>query len=807
MEYSINSYISSFPRQKLSKSRKTSAWGESNVEAGIKLKGLYNTSRRSPITKKIRNYNLYNGKFDKDDLGYELQPLLGKDYTFPADLQYKDIATPIFQTLLGEEAKRGLSFVVRAINEEAITQKEKEKKDLILQALQQRIMSVASEQEKQQFSQGQAPEDIQSYFTYSFQDIREKNATYLLSYYKKYLHLDKVFQKGWEDSIIAGEEIYCVEEVSNEPIVRRCNPLEMYYLLPHNSDLVDDAQVILEETYMSISKIIDDFYEYLTPTQIDMLEEKITDKDYLAGGQFSVPGTELPPRQSILTEEELIGGGLLASNSYYDPHGNIRVCKVTWKSMRKVGTLTYTDEAGQEQELLVDETFKMPLNEGMNIEWFWINEYWEGTKVGDDIYLNIRPKKLQFRRIDNLSACKSGYIGTVYNCNNSQSVSLMDRLVPWLYQYAVMWYRTDLLIAANQGRIAKIDLSLVPDGWELDKWLHYATAMKFAFVDSFNEGKKGAATGKLAGMMQNQGGELNLETGNAIQGHIELLGFIEQKLMQLSGVTPQRMGDISPSELVGNVQASLATSATVTEPWFQVHNWTKQRVLEALIEVAKETLSTSSKKLQYVADDMATVFFEIDGNEFSNAEYGVFVTNSAKDTQILDMLKQLTQAAMQNDKIQMSNVIDIMMGESIADIKNKLIQAEAKQAQAKQAEQQQAIEGQQKSTQMLVEDKIKERDWKSSENQLDRESKERVATIGTFFKQPDTDMDNDGVPDVLEIMKHTDDIRLKEKELDLRQQEIKQTAKDNEADRKLKSKDIDTKLKIAKSRPKPSKKK
>ena len=132
--------------------------------------------------------------------------------------------------------------------------------------------------------------------------------------------------------------------------------------------------------------------------------------------------------------------------------------------------------------------------------------------------------------MDNLSACSSGYVGTIYNSNNSTSVSLMDRLVPWVYMYITLWYRLELAIAANQGKIALIDLSLVPDGWEIEKWMYYAQSMKFGFVDSFNEGKKGQSTGKLAGNISTQNKVLDMETGNYIQQHVQLLEFTEQKI-------------------------------------------------------------------------------------------------------------------------------------------------------------------------------------------------------------------------------------------------------------------------------------
>ena len=218
--------------------------------------------------------------------------------------------------------------------------------------------------------------------------------------------------------------------------------------------------------------------------------------------------------------------------------------------------------------------------------------------------MNVRPKQQQFRRMDNLSVCKSGYVGTIYNANNSQSVSLMDRLVPWVYLYITLWYRLELAISANQGKIALIDLSLIPDGWEVEKWMYYAQSMKFGFVDSLNEGKKGQSTGKLAGNISTQNKVLDMETGNYIQQHTQLLEFVESKVQSLSGVTRQRLGSISSSELVGTTERAVQQSSHITEKWYDIHNNTKVRVLQTLVDVAKDVYKGKTKKFQYVTDNL-----------------------------------------------------------------------------------------------------------------------------------------------------------------------------------------------------------
>jgi hypothetical protein len=421
--------------------------------------------------------------------------------------------------------------------------------------------------------------------------------------------------------------------------------------------------------------------------------------------------------------------------------------------MRKIGKLTYIDELGLSQETIVSESYKPDAEAGEKIDYMWVSEYWEGTKLGEDIYIHIRPRPDQFRSMDNLSLCHSGYVGTVYNANNAQSVSLMDRLVPWIYLYITMWYRLELAIAANQGKIALIDLSLVPDGWDVEKWMYYAQSMKFGFVDSFNEGKKGQSTGKLAGNISTQNKVLDMETGNFIQQHIQLLEFVENKINSLSGVTPQRKGAISTSELVGNTQRAVVQSSHITEKLFEVHNETKVRVMEALLNVAKETYKGKTKRFQYMTDDLSSVVFSLQGNDIANSEYGLFVSNSTKDTMALDALKQLTHAALQNDQISLSDVIQIYNSNSIADTRVKLKKSEqesrARQAEAQKMQMQQQQQQQQQQMQLEVEKENRE----DARNAQDNQTKLDIARMNMESKGQDRDLNNNQVRDDIDLAK------------------------------------------------------
>ena len=804
-EYSL---LKEMPVQKVSYSKKrTLDWQQSCVDAVISQCNTYGRTRRSDARIKLRNYNLFNGKINKSDFEYVLNPFnLSKDllnaYQFPASLQPYDVVSPIFMLLFGEEAKRTFDPLVVAVNKEAVSKKFEDKKKLILEAMQ----NLFAPQDPNSQEQPQTVDQVLRLSQLNIRDMKENVSQQLLNYYLRRLDFGNVVQNGWKDALIASEEIYSVDEVANSVKLRRCNPLEVHFVLPPNTDQIDSADKIYERNRMSVSQIIDEFYDELTQTQIDELENFKTGNNSIYN--FSLGGP---------TVDEYFGSaGVPVVNSIYDfdeaslQHG-IDVHRVRWKSHKKVGILHYIDlDTQQEQEILVDEFYKENKdNPNEWVEWMWINEYWEGVRIGRDMYLKVRPRKQQFRSVDNISECKSGYVGTIYNSNNAQAVSLMDRIYPWLCLYLIVWYRTELLMAANLNKLALIDVSLIPEGWEMEKWLYYAQSMKIGFVNSYNEGAKGTRIG-----VQNTSGQnksLDLETGNSIQYNIQLLGFIEQKMKDTAGITDQRLGAISASELVGNTERSVVQSSHITEEWFRVHNHTKVRLCETILSVAKSL--KDSKVLQYVTDDLNTIMFQVDPEELSDIDCGIFVSNNAKDQEALQTLKQMLPTALQNDKINLSEIVDVINSNSLSVLKAKL-----KQSEQERIEQMQQAEKERNDLEMAKIAQNQENFDRELETKVyiadsTNETKIAVAEISSFIGKESADSDGDGVIDATEVA----NIRLKELELaskeNIEKLKIRQTHEQNKSQEKiaqkqleLKEKEIKSKEKIARMKPKPKSK-
>ena len=348
------------------------------------------------------------------------------------------------------------------------------------------------------------------------------------------------------DAMTVGEEIYQCDIVSGEPTIERLNPLKVSVYRTGYSNKIEDADIIVLEDFWSPGKIIDTYYDVLSDKDMKYIEELPASFDsetntYDETNNF----VNVADAEGIIMDSyALFAGPSGLTNNYSDNAGNVKVLRVYWKSRRRIKKVkSYDPQTGEDNYHFYPETYIINKALGEEEEIFWINEAWEGTKIGKDIYVNMRPKPVQYNRLSNPSKCHFGIIGSIYNLNDDKPFSLVDMMKPYSYLYDAVHDRLNKAIASNWGKIIELDLALVPKGWDVQKWLYYAKVNKIAIKDSFKEGNIGAATGKLAGTMNNATkGYIDAETGNHIQHHINLLEFIKMEMAEVAGISKQREG-------------------------------------------------------------------------------------------------------------------------------------------------------------------------------------------------------------------------------------------------------------------------
>lgn len=235
--------------------------------------------------------------------------------------------------------------------------------------------------------------------------MREIRANSLLHHYVKELNMPLIFNQGFMDGMTVGEEIYQCDIVGGEPVIERINPLKIRAFRSGYSNRLEDADIIILEDYWSPGKIIDTYYDVLSEKDREYIEEM---PDNLGQGSTDsmdniderygfINGSMLGETFNSQTDffSNITGelDGVNDSLLPFDMNGNIRVLRVYWKSRRKIKKVkSYDPETGEEVFNFYPETYITKTEEGEEETVFYINEAWEGTKIGTDIYVNMRPR-------------------------------------------------------------------------------------------------------------------------------------------------------------------------------------------------------------------------------------------------------------------------------------------------------------------------------------------------------------------------------------------------------------------------------
>lgn len=824
------------PKQKLPISQKNEEWRKDTMDFYIRMSYTTSMGNRTSNYNKLINYDLFNGKFNKSDLEYVCNPLGSSQNEFPATLQHYDVISKPLELLLSDEATRPDNQMVISESTFDINRKQQGLKDKITAALQQQLMAQIDPSTIDPNNPPPTPEEIIKHEKYTPSDILESKCNKILKNLKRKLVTKEIFKRGWKDALIAGEEIYWTGIQNGEPITRRTNPVNTTMVLDADSDYADDANAVIETRLMSPNTIIDELGDELTPDEVNKIED-MTRQNSNAFQQalgnspiFTLSNTGVIDTNIAPTFSQF-GSSSSGFNQYL-----IRVSRVEWKSLKKMYFVSYTDENDQPVETIMDEGFKKSMLKeiypDIKTEEFWITEAWEGIKIGQDMYVAVRPKPNQRRRLDNPYVCKLGYTGYIYNSTNSQSVSLIDRLKPYQYLYNILMYRLELAFASDQGKIFLMDLAQIPrsEGIDIEKWMYYLKAMKIGFINSHEEGRKGAQTGKISNFNQFQ--SIDLSLANTIQQYIQTLEYIHQQVYFISGVSPQRMGSIQQRELVGNVEKSVEQSSLITEHYFDLHDEVKRRTYTALIEVAKIAYR-NGKVAQYIMDDMGIEMLEIEEYELENSELGVYMSNSKKDQVLHETLKGALETALKMDKIDLSTILESTINDSNRDI-IRLIQRKEQEfykRKADEGKQQQDMQSQMLQHQAELENQKMQLEQDKME--LDRyiadtnnTTKIEVAEISAFgfTKAPEEDIhaaaelalkreelahkqNIDHANHQHERITKDKELRLKEKELqnkaEIEKLKIAKAKEDNDSqelmqnkDLKMRQKELDSKEKI-----------
>jgi hypothetical protein len=722
------------PKQRIPLSQKNEAWQKSCVDAFINL-SKFGISERRTYLKSL--YDYYNGVIDEEDYNYVLKPYGKTRKNFPSKLRNYPIIKPVIDLLLGEKSKRPLEFTVTVQNSDSVSIKEETLKNLMLTNIKAKFLSELAKQgqlpEGVEAEEPPLPKQIQEEFNRSYVDGRAIRGQAALNYIMYFTEFYDKLQKQFFHFLVTGE-CYSHKGVRrNEPFYEVINPLDVDFDKDPDIDFVEDGDWAILRKYAHASTIIDNLGDFLTDDQILQLETP----------------THTAAQAYLLYRAEAAG----ADDNIYR-NRLVEVVTVYWKSRKRVGFVVYDDpNTGNQETFDVEEDYKMPKelkDLGAKMEWEWVNEVWEGTRIDGLYYIKMRPYVNQRNSLDNPSICKLPINGRKYSDINSQNVSLISLGIPYQLNYNIYKYRLELAIARSKDIIAQFDINMIPKNWDMDKFMHYVEGTGIAWVDYNKEGIQ------LSPQHQSVL-DMSIKT---ISQYLTLLESIMLEWEKLSGVTRQRQGQMGTYEGKATSQQSIVQSSHITEDIFRKFSNFEQRELQGLLDYSKEAW-LNGKKATYVMPDGSFDELDIDPITHMESEYGIFVSDAGKDIDKKQKIEGLAQAAVQNG-LPLSAAIAMYESDSLSQIKDKIVQAEKAQEQLKQA-QDQAMQQQEQAKIQVQQQAIQQA---ALDKEKDRQLQIEVALIGAESTDKASQANLEKMMQDFQIKQQ--EIALKERDLDIK---------------------------------------
>jgi len=783
-------YLNIFPDQfKTDKEKQDESWVKNTMDYFANKAYAEYVKNRDTF---VKNYDLVKGILRMEDFYQEPQvksftEMLTTDLELPAYVKHYSILTTPINELVGEISKRPDAFRVKAFDEDSQAEelefKTKILQDFVISQAKQKIMENAAlqgqeldEEQLQQMTMDEVKDELDNYTS-----IAEKWANHVLTCQKAEFVLKEKSEDAFRDMLISAREFYHIYE-DNSKLgfnIEVANPKNTWFLTTPDRKYISDPTGRAQGAYaagtvqvMELSEIIESIPD-LTKEEIDHLRSSLQDyglinvRESNLGNPDVTPGIDsvqydtydpavLQTRMIIESEMKENNDGLkdfLGLTSNVSSFGyKYVVVRAYWISKKKIGKLIYLDEMGNEQSMLVDENYKSgTIPTQQSLEWGWINQWYQGIKIGPDIY-HIKPYKL-------LNYCP--IIGTVHEVKNTEAKSLVDLMKPFQVLYNVCMNQLYKLLEKEVGKVYLTSIRHVPipkDGDAqdaLDVWEMEARNRGVVFIDDSPENLKSPSS-------FNQFRDIDLTRTQEIQSRYQLAMQLKTECWELIGMSRQRMGSVSASESATGTNAALTQSYSQTEPLFIAHEYVLGQLYQAIIDAA---LYVESKKpqstLSYITSEGESAFVQVNGSDLKFRDIKVFLTNRPEDQKLFNEIRSLSQAALQNGA-SLHDVIELYSTNSVRQMKKvfKTLKERQEQLQDQQLQQQQQqMQQQQEQAQAALQQAQQQHEEKLAhddyQRELDRLSKEKIAIISAtgYGKVESEDVNQNAVPDVLEMSK------------------------------------------------------
>lgn len=643
--------VGSKPKQNIPENQKDLEWAKRNIDWCISMSPIYTKTKEKQL------YDRYNGI--RDDSAFDhITKMFGIE--FPAGkLKHIPLIKPLLNVLQGEVEERPLNFIVRSEDTDSINMKLEE----ISQQLLDSIVGIIRSGQPVDVEM----DSLEKYYKTNYQTELEIATDHALKAYVNKSHLERKFYEMFKDKLITGKEYYRVRttRIGEDPVFETIKPGGLFYPWD-NVKWVKECDWAVYPVQMSPTQILDSWGEKLSPDERKKLEDAV---DMYSRDSYKIRGE--------WEADRLINSADDYRNYMAHFTNKITVYYVEWKSIRKVTFLRnpnpYSSDPGDRYVKFIqeDKLHEIRGAKKQNLETRYVQDLWQGVRIGDDIYTDIGKVKYPMRDMSSPSKVYLTFNGLTYN-GRIKNFSLVETTNDLQDLYDILHFHKENLIAMSGTRGSYMELSQMPDFGKPeeegeDQFTHnlkmfmYYKKLGVAFIDRSQEG---------ADNSYNQFGTYDDTIGSGLGVILQMIQHIEETAGRLVGVNRQRLGAISQREGKGTTEHAISQSNLVTESIFNEHDETVRQALEDILNACKVAWKNGYTG-SYISDQYLQNIFTLDQN-FRLADFGIYITNRISDARSIEELKAFSYQLVQQGMMEFEDIMPLFRKSNLKDIETTI---------------------------------------------------------------------------------------------------------------------------------------
>jgi hypothetical protein len=716
------------PKQNIPESQKNETWAMENVDWCISMSPIF-------VNRKVDDwYALYNGQRTQNQFDH-----ITKTYgiEFPAGaLKHIPLIRPLLNRILSEAEERQFEFAATSTDSESTEQKIKNVSGKLIQDI---LRIVASEEDPER-----AIEGLRRYYQEEYKSELEIGVQHFLNQYINKHRLERTLSESFLDKIITGQQFYQVKvnRVGEDPITKVIKADQLFYS-DNNVKWVNEGDWAVHPVAMTPTEIIDRFGERMKADDLAKIESWVDMYHKDAYYRLGDPSQA----DQLINENHHIGNRINMNVS--DSH-KVTVYFVEWKSLRKVTYLEnenkYTPDAPFIKILSDENLRELPSSRRQKVKVRYIQDLWEGVRIGDDIYVDLGKAKYPTRSMSEPSKVFLTFNGLTHN-GKIKPYSLIGETEDLQNLYDILHYHKENLVALSGVRGNVMDLSQIPDfktgsfAGNLKMFMYYKK-MGTMFVDKSKEG---------ADKSFNQFPTYDETLGPGAEVIIKMIEHVEAVAGRVVGINRQQLGQTMYADGKSTMQQAIENSSMVTEYLFNENDEFVERLLTDVANAARVAYKdgvvghyTDRRRMQHI--------FKLDDVNFPFADWGIHITNKHSDKRSIQELKMMSAQLVKDGMMGVEDMIAMFKQTSLAEVmreieinvtKRKMMMEEQNQqmmqlqAQLEQARGTAETEKLQAQAQQLM--------AAIQENQRKLQLEQQALTQDAEFKQKEIDNDKERI--------------------------------------------------------------